>query len=481
MKDKVKVGLHDNDPTAQYLHLLVHANNKGPNLCKTVISAGALNYPIPSILSWKAEYNNSNAVDNGAEIKRIESISEYIDTTFRKYGHRDEDVAIILDGYDTWFQLRPDIMLERFFEANRLANNRVVKKMGQVAMDAGRVQQKIIFGKQQECSGKKEDPACWAVPQSPLSKNVYGAGKDGERFLNAGFIMGELGALRRLFNKANETFHLDEDHNTLQSVMTKMFGEQEYEREVLALKYQPTSLLSRLARFIGFSESSSLAQQPLDFQPQAIEAGAAEYNIGLDYDSLLTSSTELGDSLEFISRTDTKHIASIKRKAKFTISDKVYKLSDDILRSLEPFWSRNPSKTLPRDSSWESTPLFTNLHTGAIPASIQHSSPRLDPDNPSNLRISSWSKLWFHQHVRELLDEHIEEPYRSFATLEGGESGEVAWWPLHMRKWGFHDPQGEKIKKQWIDWQDVCGGDGELEKEVWRDGKPAWKPSRMDY
>lgn len=432
-------------------------------------------------MSWKAEYNNSEAVNGGAEIKRISSITDYIDTTFRKYGHRDEDVAIIVDGYDTWFQLRPDVMLERFFEINRVANNRVVKRMGQVAMDAGGVKQKIVFGKQRECSGKKEDASCWAVPESPLGKNVYGAGEDGERFLNAGFIMGEFGALRKLFNKANETFHQDAQHNTLQDVMTKMFGEQEYQREILALKYQPTGLLSRLARFIGFSDgSSTLTQQPLGYQPQTIAEGAAEYNVGLDYDSLLTTSTESADSLKFVSRTDTKQINTIKQKAKFTVSHKISKLSDDILRSLEPFWSRNPSKTLPHHLTWHDTPLLTNLHTGSIPASIQHTSPRLDPDNASNLRTSAWTKLWYHKYMREFLDEHVNEPYRSFAILEGGEKGEVAWWPLHLKKWALHDFEGSKSKKDSISWDDVCGGDGELEREVWRDRK-GWKPPRLDY
>lgn len=462
---------HDNDARAQYLHVLIHANNKGVNLCKSVASAGSLNYPVPTILSWNAEFNNVGLVGGGIEVAKIDDVEDYTNNIFKRFGKRENDVVIIVDGYDTWFQLRPDVMLERFFEINRKSNNRVVRRMGQKTMDAGGIKHRIVFGAQSECTGRKEDPACWVVPESTLANNVYGSGKGGERFLNSGFIMGELGALQKLFKKAKHLIDEDRERATVQDVMTKIFGDQELHREALHRHFRGASLFNRFFRFIRL-----YGEEP------APAVNEAEFNIGLDYSSLLSSKSQDSSATHaFLIRNDTTALTSITQKAGAKTSSGTYKLPNDIQRSLDPYWVRNPNPILPKDQSWLDSSLYTNLFTGAIPATIHQTSVRIDPEpNPSNPRVAGWGKMWFQPYLRPLLDEHVNEPYRSIATLSSEERGDTEYWPLHMVKWRLRNHEGAKKDKEWIAWEAVCKDDG-IEEEVFRDGKGYWKPPRMEY
>lgn len=403
---------------------------------------------------------------------RVESVISFVDYTYNIRGKDDRqtDVVIIVDGYDTWFQLRPDVMLERFFEINRKANNRVVKSMGQAAMDTSHIRQKIVFGAQKTCSKDKDDPACYAVPESTISDPSQGG-----KFLDAGFVMGELGAIRELYERAQ--WHMDfvKDRATTQDMFSRLFGEQEYQRELTKQRYSGPGLFNRLLEAFGLKNNKGLlAAHPTHRRLPPVQAGEAEFGIGLDYESLLTSSTTGKSDSNWLVRNNSTEIARIAREAKIS-SSKSYPLPADIQRSLEPFWSRNPNDILPQTKGWQDTPLFTNLNTGAIPASIQHLSPRADVEL-QNIRQAGWKKMWFQPYSRTLLDEHVNEPYRSVAVLQDAYS-ETAWWPLHQQKWKLRD-HTNRASREWMSWKDVCNG---FEEEVFADGKGIWRVPRTEY
>jgi hypothetical protein len=401
----------------------------------------------------------------------------------RQIPNREKDVVIIVDGHDTWFQLRPDVMLERFFEINRRANNRVVQKMGQAPMDSGGIKHRIVFGAQRACSATSDDPACYAIPPNPLGSKIYGKEQKSERYLSSSFIMGELGALHSLYERARWHWDKNRANSTVQGVMSFIYGEQEFQRELIYKRYNPSGFFTKTMRYLGWMDGGILGAHPTRKRPTSM--GQAEFGISLDYELLLSSSTEGGKDLNFLVRKNTANMTTIRLEAGVSVATSIYNLPSDILRSLEPFWARNPSKTLPQELDWEDTSLYTNLWTGAVPATIQHASPRgneTEAAAATNLRHTGWTKMWFQPHVRTMLDEHVNEPYRAFAVLQSEEEGETAWWPFHMFKWRIrdHDASGDTERKEWLAWANFCDGDG-IEKEVFADGKPAWKAPRYEY
>ena len=84
--------------------------------------------------------------------------------------------------------------------------------------------------------------------------------------------------------------------------------------------------------------------------------------------------------------------------------------------------------------------------------------------------------MWFQPYARTMMDEHVNEPYRSFAILQNAEK-EVAWWPLHQYKWRLRDHTNMKTK-EWLPWKELCDG---FEEEVFGDDKGPWKAPRLEF
>lgn len=131
------------------LHLLIPASNPDPNLCKAIVSANVLGYPNPAIINWQQKFDDPALVDGGSHLAKINGTAQYL------YGFdesHDDDLVLMMDGYDAWIQLRPQTLVDRFFEINRRANERIASSMGG-AERAGQlnVSQTIVFGAQKRC------------------------------------------------------------------------------------------------------------------------------------------------------------------------------------------------------------------------------------------------------------------------------------------------------------------------------------------
>jgi len=208
----------------------------------------------------------------------------------------DEDLAMIVDGFDVWFQLSPQIMIDRYQEINRRAEQRIRGRMGD-AMKSENTSQTIVFSSQKRCwPGKSDDISCYAVPESPLPRYVYGPQTDTlsgdeknhylrirQRWLNAGFIIGPIKEMRALFERAQERAAANPDvqgHD--QAVLADVWGEQEYSRE---------SARSRSNAPWKREDKVSVPADPpwKAFEPKIWEN--YEFGIGLDYESSLAMPT----------------------------------------------------------------------------------------------------------------------------------------------------------------------------------------------
>ncbi|KAI4756508.1 hypothetical protein E4T45_14591, partial [Aureobasidium sp. EXF-8846] len=148
-----------------YLRMVYPARYADANYCKNIISSAILNYPEPMLIGFagkKEEEKADSSLDLAERVSRKTSILG-IDKHLRNISTtRDEDLVVIADGLNTWFQLRPQTLLDRYFESNRNADERIRKELG-VTADVLSIRQKIIFGAQRDCSPwNAEDPACAA-------------------------------------------------------------------------------------------------------------------------------------------------------------------------------------------------------------------------------------------------------------------------------------------------------------------------------
>ena len=85
------------------LHLLIPATSSNPDLCKLLLSAQVLNYPTPVLINYGDVEDTEDAYKQ--HLAKVEGILNYLEQldTSSEY---DEDLVLILDGYDVHLQLR---------------------------------------------------------------------------------------------------------------------------------------------------------------------------------------------------------------------------------------------------------------------------------------------------------------------------------------------------------------------------------------
>jgi len=92
------------------------------------MSASALGYPAPVIVNWGKTYDKSKGWKGGSHLAKITGTLDYLDSvstadTPDENRLEENDIVVLTDSYDVWFQLPPDVLLKRYHEANRQAPN----------------------------------------------------------------------------------------------------------------------------------------------------------------------------------------------------------------------------------------------------------------------------------------------------------------------------------------------------------------------
>ncbi|KAG9565889.1 hypothetical protein KCU71_g5058, partial [Aureobasidium melanogenum] len=460
--------IHD-DPA--YLHLLIPASHPDQNLCKVVLSAGILNYPAPRLLNWNQTFDNPDLVAGGSHIAKISGIKTYLDSMLSA---RDSDLVLMVDGYDVWFQLRPQTILDRYFDINRRADERVRKELGSSVVKAHNIHQQIVFSCQKRCwPWSEEDPACYAVPESSLSNDIYGPETDTDignkknpyikyrqRFLNSGVAIGTVGAMRKLFTEALVRAEQDPNFGSDQKIFTQLFGEQEVARE--ALRRASTSPWKRLLRNIHSNERfGRYKKEHLD----AVRGKDLEFGLGVDYESSIGLATVFAeDDTDWLTVSNQEQLeqADSVRGIK-TSSSRLKNIPEDIAQTVPPFWTFE-HQPLPREQSWSDVSLFTNVWTGIAPAVIHHNAHR---DGMKSLREKWWNRAWYQEHARILYNSHVIAPSGPLAI-----SGGKQWWSPEDWKGGARIYPQAGTNETWVRYEEMCDG---TEDEVFRDGLGPWR------
>lgn len=222
-----------------------------------------LDYPTPTLVGWDEVYDNPNYwLAGGSHLAKITRVSQYLD---RLAPEHDEDMVMMLDAYDIWFQLSVSVLIERYHRINAEADAALATRLGRKAVQAEDIKQTILFAAGKRCAPNQQHTvACYAVPDSPIPMDVYGANTDTiigrnkykshrQRFVNSGYIIGPVKDMRRLFAAAQKKRDELPDfvpsdqgsgtsdyiyHGSDQAIFSIIFGEQEYQREVMRIRHR---------------------------------------------------------------------------------------------------------------------------------------------------------------------------------------------------------------------------------------------------
>ncbi|KIW01623.1 uncharacterized protein PV09_07094 [Verruconis gallopava] len=363
-----------------HLHLLTVATDSNLNLCRLIFSSTVLSYPVPVLIDWKGsgEFNASES-----HLAKIEGPLRYLRSL---PPHKDNDIVLLVDGYDVIFQLGPDVLLQRYFSVLDEANTRLRAKFGDDYVEKSGIYNSIIFGPDKTCFPLEHShPRCWAVPPSPLPPDAFGPNTDKDmehhrpRWLNSGTIMGPVAEVRAFFqatkDKVKDTFDPDNiSRNSDQMYMANLFADQEYARTIFAP---------------GQPELPNTEDKII---PDLNDGRRKEFHVGLDYESrMFQTCAGYEGFLDWTTFDQPSPHSNLKSPS----SKGIISLQEDVLSSRKPFAAIDDDKAL-RDTSWTSVSLGVNMVSGFI-------FPVLHFTSDKSLRDRWWPRMWFYPHAERLL------------------------------------------------------------------------------
>ncbi|KAK5726992.1 hypothetical protein LTR15_002883 [Elasticomyces elasticus] len=433
-------------------HFLIPATQSNLELCKLLLSAQILDYPTPVLINWGmvAEGDSSNT-----HLAKIQGFIDYLDALERSSETFDEDLVLIVDGYDVWFQLRRDVLIKRYYALNEAADARTAQVFGQDLFEKHDMRQTIVFGPDKICwpidYGR---PACWAAPLANMSDFAYGPQTlDGPeeynhpRWLNSGTIIGPARHLRDLFNATLEGIHLNYDkhkdkgyRNSDQFYLAEVFGLQEWAR----LEKMPD-----LREFYKGLKYKYDGGNPSRRGPELM-LSKTEYHVGIDHASVMFQS--LAFWKHYLTWTRPSQ-SWLKHDAKANSMYQI-QLPDDIVRSAPPY-STLPGGHAPNstDKSWEDMEMMYNSVTKQVPAIIHMTAEK-------QFRHIWWQRLWFQPHAETLRLATVN----ATGTMQPAKRREI----IGGYQWqNAEPPEGKDVKLAglngawsdsafWLSWRGIC-------------------------
>ncbi|KAH7007072.1 hypothetical protein EDB80DRAFT_718183 [Ilyonectria destructans] len=398
------------------LVVIVSATDPSPDICKFILTAIALGYPRPIIVNWGLDYHSVSKWKNGKGLIKTVGIVKYLDAALHPNAHPDEkldedDLVLMSDGSDVWFQLPPDILLARFHRSNARANARLREQWhGNSPMP---MRQTIVTACQKTCYpaiSSGQNLRCHLLPESPLRADLYGPETDKNetlghdsrpRFINGGSYMGPAGDMRRMFRRAQSIMDAyigtGMKVRSEQGLVGEMLGEQEVWRQWMR-------------------KQNSAGDEAMAMMEQTYE-----YHIGLDYDQELSIPTvlahqdgvfiKLNNQAEIEAHSAERQISPVRLKG----------LPDDIKAT------QNPLANVTENPDWGEMPLYADFFTESVTVMLHHNA---HVDNLKQRRVLWWDQTWLFPHLRELVARSLtpREP-TPLATVQTEDGGITYWAP----------------------------------------------------
>lgn len=392
----------------------------------------------------------------------------------------------MVDAYDIQFQLPFEVLIERYRSILKAENDRLRHSLGSAFHRDGSLRQKVIFGAGKRCAPNALwEVACYTVPPSPASDELYGNNTDTmlghtqwfscrQKFLNSGYIMGSVGSMRKLFERAQEKADAHQDRpiygSSDQAIFALIMGEQNYARELKRLQHlteeeklldpelaRPRSTNIQGGLFIDNILNPSIGHTP--FEPDA--AVEYEFGITLDYLSELghqTMNSDIDKDAQWVTWNDTRSLeeqvnAKAPRHGNLDCPLNVPATPPaDLLRQPAPFEALSARPGDGGHETWADVPLYTHLCFGTVPVMIHH-------NGGKEKREQRWTDLWLQPRAGELLDAQ--------SARRGSASG-IREWSTFKSKPGKKSAGGAWTDRgDWLEWNDLCGDETSV-REIFR-------------
>ena len=397
-----------NTPLKGRFHLLIPATSSNPDLCKLLLSAQILGYPTPVFIN----YGHPEAEDAYIQhLAKVEGILEYLERLEQDPEYH-EELVLIVDGYDLWFQLRPDVLLKRYYLLNAQANDRLRDMYGANVVRENNMTQSIVFGPDKICWPINfARTACWAVSETTLGSKAFGPGTASgrpqlaqPRWLNSGTIMGPASDLIALFRATLDVINTHYTVDSDQYYLAEIYGMQEYAR---LLQNEDQMRHYDSVRY-GYANPNNSKPEEANI-PQWIEPDkptigdneTTEYHIGIDYESGMFQTlafwkqylTWMRPSDSWVPTRDLQPPAGSQSYYQFW-------LPADVGQSMQPYATVSADQAGNEDGldvykTWSDIDLLWNTITKQVPVIIHFTGEK-------QFRNIWWQKIWFQRHAKVL-------------------------------------------------------------------------------
>ncbi|KAG8672791.1 hypothetical protein FPOAC1_006082 [Fusarium poae] len=344
------------------LVILLPANAPGVNLCKAMVTAIALGYPTPVIINWGK---------SGSHLAKIGGVLDYLDWAVRlKSGHKDhlgmDDLIVVADSSDSWFQLPPDVLIQRYHDLNAEADARLLKEWtGSSEMP---MKQTIMVSAQKRCWPRAKSGTnlhCADLPESPLREDLYGPDTDKDpemrmvdvrpKYINSGAFIGPVGDMRRYFRRAQERYvagkAIQGDH---------FYSDQGFFGEIWAEQEIWRKWRRELGDQIDLQQNASIMVRD-----------QFEYHVGLDYYQTISIPTVFEeDDGDVVNLNNQTHIAERSKELEIE-PPRLTRVPDEIRNAKNPI-ARLLSEEERQDLDWGDMNFYADFFTTAIPVNIHH-------------------------------------------------------------------------------------------------------------
>ncbi|KXG46555.1 uncharacterized protein PGRI_054110 [Penicillium griseofulvum] len=485
VNDTVPHGLDKPNPR---LHVLVPASRGSRGVCRTLTSAMILGYPPPTLVGYG--HDSPGATEAERMVDRITRVRNYIRDS--KAVH-DRDFVLMVDGADSFFQLPPKVLVERFQAIIRANNQKLQKKFGFAEVErqepgaapevVQKYTQRVLFGASKICfPGLLDDPGCASVPESTLPPDVYGwktdTYPDGSlnrpRWLNPGAVIGQAADLRLIYDEVLRHVELGSNKSGDHLALTQMYGRQEVVRE-LERRRTGNDFQELLYRMVGISDAANITGLRL-----RLETGRRyEFGIGVDFESQLFFNQIMSrKDVEWVKFGNITKMSALQmehgvpREHRLLLPQDIASLPNPFIQSRfanestqRPVWNATLDKLPnPRERTWHNISLMTNVHSASVPV-LAH----LNGD--PKLRNTWWENMWFFPWGRALLRKYVRDSH-GFDAAQSSLLGGQDWLEVRGGRGGVWTDD-----ENWITLSEVCNGQ---ERDLFDDDLGPWAKETYD-
>lgn len=226
-------------------------------------------------------------------LAKLRAIEKYLDALSAQ---EDDDLVLIVDGYDIIMQLPVEVMIERYFTIIQDSNARLADRFNMTVdeLHSSGMHNTIFWGPDKLCWPTDWDaPRCWAAPDSWLgTTKAFGPQtSDGsmefadQKWLNSGTVLGPVGDLRRYITatmgEIRRTYDVNfENRESDQYYLSNVWARQEYHRWQKLAALQQAAGSNATAGWLA-AEGHKLPD------PIEVEGESPEFHVAIEYESSL--------------------------------------------------------------------------------------------------------------------------------------------------------------------------------------------------